>query len=89
MQWNFLGIIWNLLGSLIKCRKFIFLDGSLIGREFHGSSLDANDTICPTSFSKGTEENMDTWAEFIVQLNKVLMFNAGEGFCVVSDGKNG
>ncbi|KAL9422711.1 hypothetical protein AB3S75_034900 [Citrus x aurantiifolia] len=77
-----------------RCRMLVTVDGWEIDSPYKSVMLvavcrDGNDSVLPIAFCEVVEENLDSWAFFLKNLNYGLRLERGEGLCIMGDGDNG
>ncbi|XP_024047982.1 uncharacterized protein LOC18053653 [Citrus clementina] len=77
-----------------RCRMLVTIDGWEIDSPYKSVMLvavchDGNDSVLPIAFCEVVEENLDSWAFFLKNLNYGLRLERGEGLCIMGDGDNG
>ncbi|KAL9429477.1 hypothetical protein AB3S75_031314 [Citrus x aurantiifolia] len=77
-----------------RCRMLVTVDGWEIDSPYKSVMLvavcrDGNDSVLPIAFCEVVEENLDSWAFFLKNLNYGLRLERGEGLCIMGDRDNG
>ncbi|XP_052289998.1 uncharacterized protein LOC127899893 [Citrus sinensis] len=77
-----------------RCRMLLTVDGWEIDGPYKSVMLiavcrDRNDVVLPVAFCEVQEENLDSWAFFLKNVNDGLRLERGKGLCILGDGDNG